>query len=173
MHSRTTSVHEADRGKLGKGQASMVTLTASVFGDIFQDNPLNLLYAAALFVGAMYAAFLMFFHGIGDVLGDFHFDVHVDHDMADMHLIDAHGAHQATGVSTLAIASFISSFGAFGLIAVTLLSAGTATSLIAALFGGVVVGIAAQIFFLYILSPTISSEVRQARLIGMVGELWL
>jgi len=33
------------------------------------------------------------------------------------------------------------------------------------------VGIVAQGFFLYILSPTISSEVRQARLIGQVAEI--
>jgi len=71
----------------------------------------------------------------------------------------------------LAIASFISSFGAFGLIAVTLFDAGTVTSLIVALVGGILIGIAAQLFFLYILSPTISSEIQQTKLIGMVAEI--
>jgi predicted lipid-binding transport protein (Tim44 family) len=45
------------------------------------------------------------------------------------------------------------------------------TSLLAALFGGFLMGIAAQVFFMYILSPTISSEVLQAQLIGQVAEI--
>jgi len=85
--------------------------------------------------------------------------------------LDADAAGEATGVSVLAIASFISSFGAFGLIAVTLFDAGTVTSLIVALVGGILIGIAAQLFFLYILSPTISSEIQQTKLIGMVAEI--
>jgi hypothetical protein len=153
--------------------------TASVISDIFSDNPLNVIYGAALLIGVVYAVFLLFFHGIGDALGDLGLDLHMDvgggHvDLGHLGHIDFHGdtgAHEATGVSTLAIASFISSFGAFGLIAVTLFDAGAITSLLAALFGGVVIGIAAQIFFLYILSPTISSEIRQTKLIGQVAEI--
>ena len=109
----------------------------------------------------------MFFHGIGDVLGDLDVDLDLDTNVD----LDADAAGEAAGVSVLAIASFISSFGAFGLIAVTLFDAGAVASLIAALLGGIVIGIAAQFFFLYILSPTVSSEVRQTRLIGTVAEI--
>jgi membrane protein implicated in regulation of membrane protease activity len=153
----------------------MIPLPASALSDFFADSPLNVIYAAALFLGVMYSAFLLFFQGIGDVLGDLDFDldvdVDVDADLGDMDLGDVDGGAEATGVSMLAIASFITSFGAFGLLAVTLVDAGAAASLIAALFGGVVIGILAQLFFLYILSPTISSEIHQARLVGMVAEI--
>ena len=141
-------------------------------GDFFNE-PLNLLYSGALFVGLMYSLFLLFFQGIGDALGDLDFDldIDVDADLGDIDLIDADGAAEATGVSMLAVASFVSAFGAFGLIAVTLFDAGAVISLAMAFFGGITVGFLAQLFFLYILSPTISSEIRQANLVGMVGEI--
>jgi hypothetical protein len=148
--------------------------TASVMSDIFSDNPLNVIFAAALFIGVIYSVFLLFFHGIGDALGDLglHLDLAGGHfDLSHVDAAGHEGVHEATSVSTLAIASFISSFGAFGLISVTLFDAGAITSLLAALFGGVVFGIAGQIFFLYILSPTISSEIRQTKLIGQVAEI--
>jgi len=146
-------------------------LTASAFSDLFNDSPINIVYAGALLIGVIYSLFLLFFHGIGDALGDLDFDLDADVDMGDIDLVDADGAAEATGVSMLAVASFVSSFGAFGLLAVTLFDAGTVVSFIAALFGGLMIGIAAQFFFLYILSPTISSEVRQASLIGMTAEI--
>ena len=139
--------------------------TASAFSDFLGDNPINIIYAAALFIGVIYSGFLLFFQGIGDVLGDLDFSMDADTDL------DTSAAHEAAGVSTLAIASFISSFGAFGLLAVSLFDAGGIPSLIAALAGGILIGLAAQLFFLYILSPTISSEVRQAGLIGQVAEI--
>jgi membrane protein implicated in regulation of membrane protease activity len=141
--------------------------TASVVSDLFGDSPLNMVYAAALFVGVIYSVFLLFFHGISDAFGDLDFDLNLDADFD----LDIDGAGEAAGVSMLAIASFVSSFGAFGLISVTLFDAGPVASIISALIGGVLIGIAAQVFFLYILSPTISSEVRQTKLIGMTAEI--
>ncbi len=145
----------------------MFAPSASIFGDLFADSILNVIYAAALFIGVIYALFLMFFHGIGDALGDLDIGTDVDTSLD----LDSDAAGEASGVSMLAIASFISAFGAFGLIAVTLLGAGSAASLIAALIGGVVMGLAAQAFFVYILSPTVSSEVRQTLLVGMAAEI--
>lgn len=147
----------------------MTILVANIFSDFFSENPLYIVYAAALLIGLIYAVFLLFFHGIGDALGDL--DLHADLNTGDLELISADGAAEATGVSMLAIASFVSSFGAFGLIAATLLGAGTVLSFVLALVGGILIGIAAQVFFLYILSPTISSEVHQTRLIGQVAEI--
>lgn len=150
-------------------------LIANSFTDFLNESTLNLVYAAALFIGLVYTLFLLFFQGIGDVLGDLDIDFDADMDLdVDTDLdfdLDGDAAHEAAGVSMLAIASFVSSFGAFGLIAVTLFNAGDIAGLVAALAGGIVVGILAQAFFLYILSPTISSEVRQATLIGMVAEI--
>lgn len=149
----------------------MTILVASAFSELFAENPLYIVYAVALLIGLIYAIFLVFFHGIGDALGDLDLDLHADMDTGDIGLLDADSAAEATGVSMLAIASFISSFGAFGLIAATLLGTGAVLSFVLALAGGILIGIAAQVFFLYILSPTISSEVRQTRLIGQVAEI--
>ena len=155
-------------------------LSASIFHDLFGDNLLNTVYALALFTGLLYAVFLVFFHGIGDALGHVGMDLHIDTGHFDLgHLDHAfdhgldHGdtASEATHISMLAIASFISSFGAFGLGSVTLLGAGSVVSFVLALLGGVGFGIAAQVFFVYILSPTVSSEILQAALIGQVAEL--
>lgn len=148
----------------------MLPITANMFSDLFADNTLNIVYAAALLIGVVYALFLLFFQGIGEAFGDLDLDVGADIDMDLDTDLDA-GSGEATGVSMLAIASFISSFGAFWLISVTLLNAGTVVSLLAAFFGGLVLGVLAQLFFLYILSPTVSSEIRQTRLIGLVGEI--
>jgi membrane protein implicated in regulation of membrane protease activity len=153
----------------------MAPILASTFNDFLMENPLHIVYAASLLIGVLYAVFLMFFHGIGDALGDLDFDMdldgHVDIDLAHLDaLIHAEGAHEAAGVSMIAIASFVTSFGAFGLVA-ALSGTGTIISLIVALSGGLIFGVAAQAFFLYILSPTISSEVRQAELIGHAGEI--
>ncbi|MBN1963975.1 MAG: NfeD family protein, partial [Anaerolineae bacterium] len=134
-----------------------------IFSDIFGDSTLNLVYAAALLIGAVYSFFLLFFNDV--VEGALHIDLDLDGDLS------GHDAGDAVGVSMLAVASFISSFGAFGLISVTLFDAGTIPSLIVAILGGLLIGIAAQFFFLYILSPTVSSEVRQANIIGMVAEI--
>ena len=142
-------------------------ITANIFTDLFGDNPLNIIYATALFIGVLYSAFLLFFQGIGDVLGDLDLDFDVDLDIdADL---DADTA-EAVGISMLAIASFITAFGGTGLIT-AVLGAGAVISLIAALLGGFIMGILAQVFFMYILSPTVSSEVLQANLIGQVGEI--
>lgn len=147
----------------------MTILVANIFSDFFSENPLYIVYAAALLIGLIYAVFLLFFHGISEALGNL--DLQADLNTGDLDLISADGAAEATGVSMLAIASFVSSFGAFGLIAATLLGAGAVLSFVLALVGGILIGIAAQVFFLYILSPTISSEVHQTRLIGQVAEI--
>ena len=146
-------------------------LTASVFSELFGNNPINAIYALALFAGLIYSFFLLFFHGISDALGDLDFDLDVDADMGDLDVSHMDSASEAIGVSMMAIAGFVSAFGAFGLISVTLFDAGTILSLFMALSGGVIIGLAAQAFFVYILSPTISSEIRQATLIGQVAEI--
>ena len=152
----------------------MSWVLASTVSDFFNENPLHVVYGVALALGVVYAVFVLFFHGVGDALGDLDLgghdlDVHVGH--LDLGHAGHESATEAAGVSMLAIASFVSSFGAFGLVAVTLFDAGTITSLVMALLGGVIFGVAGQLFFLYIISPTVSSAVHQAELIGQVGEI--
>ncbi len=147
-------------------------ITASVLNDLFEGSILNVIYAVALAAGLMYTLFLIFFQGIGDALGDLDIAPHMDMDLdVDADFGDTTGAQEAMGISMLAIASFVSAFGAFGLISVTLLDAGPAVSMIIALIAGTVIGLLAQLFFVYILSNTISSEVHQAALVGMTGEI--
>ena len=71
----------------------------------------------------------------------------------------------------LAISGFITAFGAFGLASTTLLGAGTVLSLLAAVVGGVLVGGAAQLFFIQVLSPTASSNVQLSALKGTQAEV--
>ena len=162
-------------------------LLASTVSEFFSANPLHVVYGVALAIGVVYAVFLLFFHGLSDALGDLGLDghgvdVHMGHvDVGHMghvghvghagHVGDHNSADEATEVSMLAIASFVTSFGAFGLVAVTFFDAGTVASLAAALLGGVIFGVAGQLFFLYILSPTVNSTVHQVELIGQVGEV--
>lgn len=143
----------------------MMTPLASALADLFEGHLLNVVYVGALFVGVVYSVFLVLFHGVADALGHLDLDLHTNLDLG------GHDTGDAVGVSMLAVASFVSAFGASGLVAVTLLNAGRAASLGAALLGGLVIGILAQLLFVYILSPTVSSEVRQARLVGVVAEI--
>ncbi len=164
----------------------MSGVLASTVSDFFSENPLHVVYGVALALGVVYAAFLLFFHGVAEALGDLDVgghavDVHVGHmelghaahigHAGHVGHVDHDGSDEATDVSMLAIASFVSSFGAFGLVSATLFGAGTLASLMSALLGGVVFGVAGQLFFLYILSPTVSSEVHRTTLIGQVGEI--
>ncbi len=147
------------------------------------ESALNCLYAAALLVGFLYALFLLFFQGVGhafdlshvDLFGHhldfgelFHFGGH-DLDLAG-HDIDVSG-HEASGLSMLAISGFITAFGAFGLAATFLLQAPPLLSLLAAVVGGVLVGLAAQVFFIQVLSPTTSSNVQLSSLKGAPAEV--
>lgn len=143
----------------------MLPPLANVISDLIDGSLLNIVYLGALLAGVAYSIFLVFFHGVADALGDLDLDLNTDLD------VDGHDGGDALGISMLAIASFVSAFGASGLIAVTLLDAGRVASLGAALLGGLVVGVLAQIFFMYILSPTISSEVHQLKLVGMRAEV--
>lgn len=154
----------------------MFPVLATTLSEFFAESPIHIVYGVALMIGVLYAGFLVFFHGIGDALGDLGFDVDLDTgfdgDLANIDtLVDSDGVSDAAGVSMLAIASFVTAFGGLGLVSASLFGAGTLVSFVIALIGGLLFGIAGQAFFLYILSPTISSEVRQAQLIGRVAEI--
>ncbi len=133
--------------------------------DWFTDNTLNCLYGVALSIGLLYSMLLLVFDGLDDIFGgldDFLNVFDVDVDAAD-------GAD--IGISMLAIAVFVSAFGAFGLASRSLIDAGVAASIIIASTGGFVFGGLAQAFFIYILSPTTNAMVLQETLQGQVAEV--
>ncbi|NDJ86910.1 MAG: hypothetical protein GYB66_13595 [Chloroflexi bacterium] len=128
----------------------------------FAENTLNAVFGAALGLGLVYSIVLIFFQGMDgafDGLGDFDVD------------FDADAAADATSISFLAVAVFISAFGAFGLAARGIFDAGTAISIIVAAIGGFIFGGLAQAFFIYVLSPTTNSMFSQASLVGQVAEV--
>jgi membrane protein implicated in regulation of membrane protease activity len=71
----------------------------------------------------------------------------------------------------LAISGFITAFGAFGLTSTLLLRAGTLVSLLFAATGGLLVGAAAQMFFVRVLSTTISSNLNLSTIKGTAAQV--
>src|SRR5262245_31617394 len=134
---------------------------------------MTILYIVLLGIGVIYALFIL----IGAGLGEMHLpgaDIHVGH--TDIHVGgDAHlggdlssgGEVKIPSLSPITIASFVTAFGAFGLIAQGLLSASAVWSLVAAVAGGLVVAVIAHFAFGYFLiAPQGSSEVTMKDLIG-------
>ncbi len=133
--------------------------------DWFTESPLNCLYGVALGLGFAYSLLLLLFDSMDSVLdglGDFGNLFDVDVDAAD-------GGD--VGISMLAVAAFVSAFGAFGLAARGILEAGIASSIIIASTGGFIFGGISQVFFLYVLSPTTNSLVTQLSLEGKIAEV--
>jgi hypothetical protein len=152
----------------------------------FGGSALNCVYGAALLIGFLYALFLLFFQGVGhafdvsDVeimgheidLGALFDAPGQDIDLSADHDIDlGHDGHEVSGLSMLAISGFTTAFGAFGLATTTLLGASPIVSLIAAAVGGVLVGGAAQIFFIQVLSRSASTNIQLHTIKGASAEV--
>jgi hypothetical protein len=163
--------------------------------DFLNSLGITLLYLALLGAGIIYAAFIF----IGGALHDVHlpgFDLHagghvdIGHDVGaghaiDGHVVDAHAdtaGHGHAGVdqqsvkvpvlSPITIASFITAFGAFGLIGRGLFTTSTRDSLFWATIGGILIAALAYFAFSYLLiRPQGSSEVQLNSLIGTVAEV--
>jgi len=137
---------------------------------------LNLLYLALLAIGVIYAVIIL----IGGGLGNLHLpglDIDVGgHEIGPVHVdVGADVGHPEVKVPSLSpvtVASFITAFGAFGLIATGLFEASSRASLGWAAAGGVVVAVIAHFAFGYFLiAPQGSSEVRIKDIVGAVGEV--
>lgn len=140
------------------------------------DAFLNLLYLGLLVIGGIYAVLIL----IGSGLGDLHIPgIHADfggHHLGPVHVdIGADGGGPEVKIPSLSpvtVASFVTAFGAFGLIATSLFDATGRGSLLWAGGGGLVVAIIAHFAFGYLLiAPQGSSEVRVRDLAGTVGEV--
>jgi membrane protein implicated in regulation of membrane protease activity len=126
---------------------------------------LNLIYLIFVGIGFIYALLILFGQGIGELdLPD------VDIDAGDVPSFD-HGEIGLPSISPMSIASFVTAFGAFGIISSQLFGASTMVSLLAAVGGGLVVGIIAQLIFIYVFSPQISSTRTKLDIIGTTAEV--
>jgi hypothetical protein len=139
--------------------------------DTFLAAPgLTVFYLALLGVGILYAVIIL----IGGGLHDLHlpgFDLH-----GGGHLHIPGGVDQpevgVPSLSPITIASFVTAFGGFGLIALGLLAADPRWSLLWAAGGGLVVAVIAHFAFGYFfIVPQGSSEVRFQDIVGAAGEV--
>jgi hypothetical protein len=137
---------------------------------------LTLLYLALLGIGIIYAVIIL----IGGAAHDLHppdIDLDLGGDVAGPAHIEAgagvdHPGVRVPSLSPITIASFVTAFGAFGLIALGLFNTAAAWSLAWAAGGGLVVAAIGHFAFGYFLiAPQGSSEVRLRDIVGAVGEV--
>jgi membrane protein implicated in regulation of membrane protease activity len=129
---------------------------------------LTVTYLALLGVGVIYAVIIL----IGGELDDIHLPGLGGADAPGLDVGVDHPETSLPSLSPVTIASFVTAFGAFGLIALGLLETSPAWSLAWAIGGALVVAVVAHFAFGYLLiRPQGSSEVRQADIIGAVGEV--
>ncbi len=124
---------------------------------------LTVIYLVLLGIGVVYAVIILIGGGLGDI------------DLPGVPEIEigADGSQGGMGaLSPVAIASFVTAFGAFGLIALGLFNVAPAWSLAWAGGGGLVTAALAHLAFTYfLLKPQGSSEVRTQDIVGAVGEV--
>jgi len=154
-------------------------------GELVGFSTLNCIYFALLGVGVIYAVMILITGGlhevdvpgldldIGDMdIGGHHLPevpVHLDFDHAPSF---DHGDVDVPSLSPITIASFVTAFGSFGLIAVYLFNVPDKFSLLWAGGGGLVVAIIAHFAFGYFLiAPQGSSEVTARDIIGLTAEV--
>ncbi len=147
----------------------------------FNSLGINLLYLILLTFGLIYAVIILITGGLHDVhLPHLHipgFDLHVGGHVIGPVNIDTGGAPDQSithvpSLSPVTLASFVTAFGAFGLISTGLFDVTMRTSLIWAILGGLVVAVIAHFAFGYFLiAPQGSSEVRLSEFIGAVAEV--
>lgn len=128
---------------------------------------LDLVYLVLLGIGFIYAVLILLGQGIGEI------DVgapDVDLDAGDIPSFDQ-GEVGLTSISPMSIASFVTAFGAFGIIASQLFGASNGASLLFALVGGLVVGVIAQLLFIYVFSPQTSSLRSRSDMVGLTAEV--
>jgi hypothetical protein len=147
---------------------------------------ITILFATFLGIGIIYAVFILIGAGLHDIhLPGLHipgFDMHVDgHAIGVGH--DINVGHADTGggdgssvkvpsLSPITVASFVTAFGAFGLIALGLFDSTTRASLVWAAGGGFVVALIAHFAFGYFLiAPQGSSGVMLKNFPGMLAEV--
>ncbi len=139
---------------------------------------ITLIYLAFLGIGIIYAVIIL----IGGALHDIHvpgLDIHIaGHEIGHGHIDVAPGASvdhpsvRIPSLSPITVASFVTAFGAFGLISLGLFTVTQQVSLAWAVIGGLVIAIIAHFAFGYFLiAPQGSSDVKYSDIVGAVGEI--
>jgi hypothetical protein len=122
----------------------------------------TILYVVLLAVGVLYAIVVLIGSDIIDVPG-------VDFHLGDIHVGEA---IKIPSLSPIAIASFVTAFGAFGLIGLWMGNGSEVVSLIWATIGGLLVAAGAHLSFTYFLiRPQGSSEVTRKDVLGAEAEV--
>ena len=136
---------------------------------------LNCFYFFLLMLGVFYALFVMVSGGLHALhIPDLHLDLsgaHLPPAHVDIGGTPDHDVHLLS-LSPISIASFVTSFGGIGLIATEAFGVGGGPSLIWAVIGSLIVGVASHflVFYLFI-APQASSEVKTRDILGLTAEV--
>ncbi len=131
---------------------------------------INCFYFALLGVGILYALVILITGGLHDFAGG----VHLPADFGGHHIpaLGDHGDTSVPSLSPITVASFVTAFGAFGIVATQGLSASGGMSILVAAVGGLVVAAIAHFAFGYFLiAPQGSSEVTMKDIVGATAEV--
>ena len=128
---------------------------------------LNLVYLILVGIGFIYALLTLLGGGIGEL--DLP-DIDLGFDTGDVPSFDQ-GEIGLPSISPMSIGSFVTAFGAFGLVSSQLFEASPGISLLFAAGGGLAVGVIAQLIFIYVFSPETSSLRTQKDMIGSTAEV--
>jgi len=154
-------------------------------GELVGFSTLNCIYLALLGIGIIYAVIILIAGGLHEINLP-HLDIDVgDVDIGGHHLPEVpihfdldhapsfdHGDVDVPSLSPITIASFVTAFGSFVLIAVYLFNVPDKISLLWATGGGLVVAVIAHFAFGYFLiAPQGSSEVTARDIIGLTAEV--
>lgn len=145
---------------------------------MFNSLGISLIYLAFLGIGIIYAIIIL----IGGALHDIHIpglDIHLaGHEIGHAHVDVAAGSSvdhpsvKIPSLSPITVASFVTAFGAFGLISLGLFSATRQTSLVWAVIGGLIIAIIAHFAFgFFLIAPQGSSDVKFHDIVGAVAEV--
>ena len=128
---------------------------------------LNCFYFTLVGAGVVYAAFILISGGLHD-LGD---SIHLPFDIG--HAPDfSHGEIGLPSLSPITIASFLTGFGVFGIVATLGFGASAGVSVVVAAIGALIIAIISHFAFFYLLiKPQGSSEVTQKDIIGATAEV--
>lgn len=136
--------------------------------DLANLSTLSCVYFTLLVVGVVYAVVILIAGELHDFgFGDSDIDLGGGHDISF-----EHGDVSVTSLSPVTIASFVTAFGAFGLISTGLFNVSAQVSLLWAAGGAVVIAAVAHFAFGYFLiAPQSSSEVTAEHVVGTTGEV--
>ena len=126
---------------------------------------LDFLYLVLLGIGFLWALLLVLGQGFGEIdLPD------MDIDAGDVPSFDQ-GEVGMGSISPMSIAGFMTAFGASGLVSGQSFAVSDGLSLVYATLGGLIVGILAQLLFIKVFSPQISSLRRTSDAVGLSAEV--